>query len=464
MMNFFFTAQWYQALAGLNGISSALQSIAYAILAATFLMGVYEGFLAGGSLQKFGMSILKFGIAGAVIANWSTFFNDVVATGTSIATVILGGSGDLMKQWSTDLGAQMTPSNLASLASNGMSAFAMSIVFLAVVVVSAVLFFGCLKLFTLLFIFWGGILFCMGPLMIALSPSGLVGSYAGQYCKSLAEWALWPAMYAMFATLMVALNMASVSAIMAQNASTIPGSVDLASSNALQLAVTSLLYGVCLVLVPFLAHFIIKGDFAGVANGAIRMAKMAAGLASGGAASVGLAATSTAGGGGMAPYPMTTGGGGGSMSMPPPPSASGGLPPPSTLGEASSQMLSSSTTSGGSNMSSSSSTGGGSPASGGTLSSSSTNSGSVGSSPRLGDGSSASSTTGGSGSSGSATHGGGGSSTAAIGSGFQSSSSTTADRRFSSSSSTNGGMSSVPPPLPDSRNDSGSGDTPPTSD
>src|ERR1039458_93392 len=97
--NFFFTSTWAQAQGGLAGLIPTLQAISYSILAITLLLGVYESFLSGGSVRQLGVSVLKFGIAAAIIGNWNTFMTDVVNVGTTFATSFLGANSDLLKQW-----------------------------------------------------------------------------------------------------------------------------------------------------------------------------------------------------------------------------------------------------------------------------------------------------------------------------------------------------------------------------
>ncbi len=313
VVNFYFYSQWQLALSGLGGLQGALQGIAYTILGATLIMGIYERMINGGSFSGLGVTLFKYCVAAGVINYWNTFFNDVVSTGVSVATSILGGNADVIGNFYTDLQSYFATTGFQSLLFNGFSGLATSIVFGLVVLVAVVLFFGFLKLFTLIFIFWGGVLYCFGPLMISLSPSGLVGNYAGQYCKNLAEWALWPAIYATFATLMVAINSASVAQVLNQNQNTYSGLTQQTTGNALWLAVMSLLYGVCVILTPLIAHLVIKGDFSGVANAGIRMARMASSIATGGT-------TAAAG--------AVSGGGSGIVSTSLPSSAVPAMPPP----------------------------------------------------------------------------------------------------------------------------------------
>jgi hypothetical protein len=102
---------------------------------------------------------------------------------------------------------------------------------------------------------------------IALGPSGMVSDITKKYCRSLAEWAMWPALYAMFCTLMVAIQMGNVSAVLGQSNGLPAGIGDPATNNSITLVLTSLLYGVCIIIIPFIAHYVIGGSFAGVAAG-----------------------------------------------------------------------------------------------------------------------------------------------------------------------------------------------------
>jgi hypothetical protein len=337
VMNFFFTQYWVTAQGGLVKALPGIQAVAYTILAVTLLMGVYESFLQGGSLRQLAITFLKFGVAGALIINWNAFITDVIGVGTAFGTQFMSTTGDMMTQWVTDMGTTASTTSLSSLLSNGLSAVASGAVLMAVALLSAILFVVCMKILTLCFIFWGGVLYCMGPLLIALGPVGVVGDITKKYCRSLAEWAMWPALYAMFMMLMNAIQMGNVQDVL-KSTSTLPPGMDPSTTSTILLAVVSLVYGVSILIIPFIAHYVIGGSFAGVAAGAAAAVKAGVALASGGAAApamtsgaggaLGVTAASGGGGGGIT-------GGGGSVSVP----SSGegsttSVPPPRTQSEA----------------------------------------------------------------------------------------------------------------------------------
>lgn len=318
VMNFFFTSTWAQAQGGLSGLTGVLQTISYSILAITLLLGVYESFLSGGSVRQLGVTFLKFGVAAAIIGNWNAFMTDVVNVGTTFATAFLGANGDLLTKWVADMNVTITGTSLTSLLENGVSAAAMGAIMVLIIMLSAIMFLLCMKLLTLCFVFWGGVLYCMGPLLISLGPSGHVSDITKKYCRSLAEWAMWPALYAMFCTLMVAIGMGNVSAVLGQSNGLPAGIGDPATNNSITLVLTSLLYGICIIIIPFIAHYVIGGSFAGVAAGVVATAKAGAVIATGGASGAAMGAGGAGGGasGGGGSSGGGVIGGGGSVSVP----------------------------------------------------------------------------------------------------------------------------------------------------
>jgi hypothetical protein len=334
VMQFFFTTAWTTSQGVLNGLLGPIQAIASAILVVTLLMGVYESFLAGGSLRQLAVTLVKFGVAAALIAQWGTFIGDVVQVGTTLASSFLNGNADMLSQWLTDLQNTMTSTNLTTLLTSGLSNLAMGLVMLSIIILSTVLFISCMKILTICFVFWGGVLFCVGPFMVALAPSGLVSSHARSYFRSLAEWALWPSLYAMFVMLMNAAGMASVQAVLGQASIITPGSgADPGTNNAVTLALTSLLYGVCIILIPFIAHYVVGGSFVGVAAGIAAAVKTGAGLAAGGGGGGAAAGSAVGGSGSVSVGGGSTGGPGVSGGSTPPASLSPSMPPPPSMAE-----------------------------------------------------------------------------------------------------------------------------------
>jgi hypothetical protein len=334
VMQFFFTTAWATSQGVLNGLLGPIQAMAFAILVVTLLMGVYESFLAGGSLRQLAVTLVKFGVAAALIAQWGTFIGDVVQAGTTLASNFLNGNVDMLVHWLIDLNNTMTNTNLTTLLASGLSSLAMGLVMLSIIILSTVLFISCMKILTICFVFWGGVLFCVGPFMVALAPSGVVSSHARSYFRSLAEWAMWPMLYAMFVTLMNAAGMGTVSAVLGQASIITPGSgADQSTNNAVTLAVSSLLYGVCIILIPFIAHYVVGGSFVGVAAGVAAAVKSGVGLATGGGGGAAAGESKVGGSGSVSVGGGSSGGPGVGGGSTPPASLSPSMPPPPSMAE-----------------------------------------------------------------------------------------------------------------------------------
>ncbi len=334
-MNLFFTAYWAAAQSALSGLNSTLQGVAYTVLIVTLLLGVYESFFAGGSLCQLAVTFVKFGVAAAVIGNWTDLVTDVVQAGTFIASVFLHGGDDVIANWATSIQSTVTQSgtgtgfSIVSLLTTGADTAGAGLVEFLIIGVSTILFFLAMKILTICFVFWGGILYCMGPMLIALSPSGLVSSHVRSYCRSLAEWALWPALYAMFCTLMTTVSMGNTTQVL--GAQQVAAGGDSATNQTMVLALISLLYGICMIIIPFIAHYVVGSSFAGVAAGVAAVIKTGAGAAgmgkkpSSSESKVGGSGSVSVGGGSSS----GSGGGGGSIPASSPPS----MPPPPSMAE-----------------------------------------------------------------------------------------------------------------------------------
>lgn len=297
----------------LGALSSSFATVAYSILAVTFLMGVYEAFLTGGSLRKFAAVIIKYAVAYGVIANWSQLFNDVVGLGNTISGYVLSAGGqDLLSQWIQNVQQMLTTgptwTGIVSLVSG---AGMIPALILGGMLISLVALIIAMLLMKIAFAFWGGILFCIGQLLIALAPSQAVNDLAKRYCNNLAQWVMWPVLYSIFCLLLANANLNNVSQAVATMTSSGYGNVaglgDQNIINAFVAGILTLLYALCLILIPFIARAILDGNFNAVWSSATGLAQQAASLAAGNpgfvsvtnAAEIGAAAGGGGGGGGV---------------------------------------------------------------------------------------------------------------------------------------------------------------------
>ena len=327
VLQLLFTNYWNQAASGIGMMATNLMPVAYGLLAITFLMGVYESFVSGPSLKQLSIVVLKYALASGIVAHWPTFMNDVVQASTAIGSTILNGNSDIFQQWQTNISQAYTSANLPDLLGFGLSALGVGIVQVLIIFVASALFYVCLKLLAFFFVLWGAVLYCLGPFMVALAPSGITGDYTRTYIKGLVEWSMWPVIYCLFVSLMTYINLGSTGTILNGG---VTGT--LAISDAQLLAVTSLVFGICLLIIPFIAHFIIGANFSKAFGAAVGMLSMAsgnvnallgAGASSGGGSQLGGSRSGGdsggiggIGGGGSRPYV-----GAGMGNMPPTPSA-----------------------------------------------------------------------------------------------------------------------------------------------
>jgi hypothetical protein len=155
-----------------------------------------------------------------------------------------------------------------------------------------------------LYALYGTILYTTGPLVLALMPSLGIGNLARRYAVNFMIFGAWGLIYGIFCRLAVALNINSMAAI--TGAGNFGGMLAGATAEVL-LAAASILFSVCILLIPFLAKRIVEGDLGStmltVLGTAGALAQSAVGFASGSTDGFGRASSSMGSGDG--------GGGGG---------------------------------------------------------------------------------------------------------------------------------------------------------
>ena len=294
---FFYDSFFNQALTALGGTAlTSVQTVSYMILGITFLLSVYEAFARGGDTRQLMMGFLKYVIAAVAIQNWPAVFNDIHTGMESIAWSIT--SQDYVSLWQTNY-ATFLQNNTASAAASA-AAFMANFVSDSTRIIVALIFGVAVYLFDFIYAIWGCVLFVLAPLLIATMPSLNLAGFGKKFLTGLAEWCMWPVLYAVFAAMAFGMNSADVTSIAASKnyADIVAG-----TSNVYLISIMSLVVALCLLLIPFLAHFLIGASFDGAAATFVAMAKMAGGnvaaLASAGAGG-GDGGSSSGGGGGPA--------------------------------------------------------------------------------------------------------------------------------------------------------------------
>jgi hypothetical protein len=297
---------WAQALqSALNGINASnligvMSSVGYAILLMSFLWGVYESFLQGGDVRGFAVSLMKYAVTTLVIQNWGQVFQDTVNGFGSIASAIVQNSvnQDLVGSWTQQLQTYYATQSATGL-TNGLetlwyvgSSLGTVIINLLLMVVALVVWPISVEVFALLYCLWGSVLYCIGPLVLALMPSTGFSRITKNYIQNVFIWNMWIVLMAVFWAMLWAMNLTSINTLL--NTDGLLGFLQGVNASLL-VSISTLLLSICSLLIPFVARHILQGEF-GAVGGAL--AVLMRRITAVGAATFSGAGAATAGGGG----------------------------------------------------------------------------------------------------------------------------------------------------------------------
>ena len=299
---FLFEEMFNTALSGIAsaGLMSVILTTAYGILLASLLVSAYEAWTRGGDVRALGISAIKYMAVGMLFLNngavYQAIFQAVVGGFNSIAHTMAGiGPSDVFREW---FGELWTAIGGSSTILNFVTGSIAGILSALLLVVAMIIYPVAYMLFAILYSLFGTILYVSGPLVLALLPALGVGTIARRYVINVVIFASWGLIYGIFCRLLMALNINSMGAI--TSAGSFAGALTSASAEVL-LAVASILFSVCILLIPMLAKRIVEGD---VGSSMLTVLGTAAAL---GHAMVSLAAGS---GGGYGATSAAAGGGG----------------------------------------------------------------------------------------------------------------------------------------------------------
>ena len=262
MSYFYFEQMFRTALGGINGTSvmSTVVQIASAILLATLLFNVYEAFARGGDIRTLAVGGVKYLIIGLIFLNYGAIFLGVNTMFNQVAEFISSvgpGGMDVFDTWRRDIATQFQSLQTAQ------SFFNLAVGSLTAILSLVLLFIGFIAyaityaIFCVLYSLYGSVLYVVGPLVLALYPAMSTTPLARTYLTNLIVFHAWGLIYAIMGCLMWAINMGSVTKVMsAQDA----GGFFAGASQTLLLALTSILFALCIALIPFLARRIVQGD------------------------------------------------------------------------------------------------------------------------------------------------------------------------------------------------------------
>ena len=154
---------------------------------------------------------------------------------------------------------------------------------------------------------YGAVLYVTGPFILALLPTRSLGQLSRTYLVNLMTFQAWGLIYAILQVLMSAVNLSSIDAVLGAN-----GVLNsfVGSSQMILLALTASIFSFSIVLIPFIASRIVRGDVGStmmtLLSTMTRTASAVAGMAA--ASFVGAGEGAMAGaGGGASPAPPPAG-------------------------------------------------------------------------------------------------------------------------------------------------------------
>ena len=244
----------------------AIVNVAYIFMIISLMLGVYEAYARGGDTKGLAGAVMKFIVVAFIIGNWTRFFADLNSGFNTIAQQIDNsyGAGDLLKDWGNLLIVNWTNSGYTSIW-NMITAGGAAFINALEIAVAYMVFPVATQLFTLIYIFWGAVLYAVGPLVLALAPSRMINGTAKFYAQNLLVWNCWAICYAVFACLITAVNGKDLT-----SSPFFSGMVTGAQTQ-VWIGLTSIIYSVCILLIPLIAMAVLKGEFGGVAGAFISL-------------------------------------------------------------------------------------------------------------------------------------------------------------------------------------------------
>lgn len=301
---FYFQQLLNTALSGIDGtaIIPTVTNFAFAILLIGFLIGLYQAAFRGGDVQALAGTAIKYLVVAMIVSNWATVFRAVNGSFNTVANFIgsNSGAGDMFQSWMGQLQQQFA-SNPSLTLTDIITGDAASTITVVMLIVAYLLYALAIIVFCFFYTLFGGILYVVGPLVLALIPIPGVGQLGKAYAFNVMVWNAWGILYAVFGALITAIQVNQVNNILGNGfLGFLKGAGD-----SVMLGLVSIFYALAIALIPFIAKRIISGDAGSTAYSLARTGASALGTVVAGA--FGIAA-------GLHTGPVTSSAGGGSGS------------------------------------------------------------------------------------------------------------------------------------------------------
>lgn len=278
MPSFYFEQVLQTALNGIDqNVTGPVLQIAGVILILSLLYAVYEAYSNGGDVRALGVAGIKYLVLGLVFLNYQSAFRSVNGMFNSVADFIYNtnGIGDVIQSWLNSVSAYIGQQGLSSfwtLVTGALSGLLDVLLILVGLIILPVSY----TLFTLAYAMYGSILYLVGPFVLALWPSRAMGQLSRTYFVNLMIFQSWGLLYAILQVLITALQMNSVNAVLNGNGVL---NAFVGSSQMVLLGAVSVLFSIAIVLIPFIASRIVRGEVGNTVSAMISAASLYASAA-----------------------------------------------------------------------------------------------------------------------------------------------------------------------------------------
>jgi hypothetical protein len=259
MPSFYFEQVLQTALNGIDqNVTSPVLQIAGVILILSLLYAVYEAYSNGGDVRALGVAGIKYLVLGLVFLNYQSAFRSVNGMFNSVADFIYStnGIGDVIQSWLNSVSAyigQQGSSSFWTLVTGAIS----GLLDVTLILVGLVILPVSYTLFTLAYAMYGSILYLIGPFVLALWPSRIMGQLSRTYFVNLMIFQSWGLLYAILQVLITALQMNSINSVLNGNGVL---NAFVGSSQMVLLGAVSILFSIAIALIPFIASRIVRGE------------------------------------------------------------------------------------------------------------------------------------------------------------------------------------------------------------
>jgi hypothetical protein len=259
MPSFYFEQVLQTALNGIDqNVTGPVLQIAGVILILSLLYAVYEAYSNGGDVRALGVAGIKYLVLGLVFLNYQSAFRSVNGMFNSVADFIYNtnGIGDVIQSWLNSVSAYIGQQGLSSfwtLVTGAISGLLDVILILVGLVILPVSY----TLFTLAYAMYGSILYLIGPFVLALWPSRIMGQLSRTYFVNLMIFQSWGLLYAILQVLITALQMNSINSVLNGNGVL---NAFVGSSQMVLLGAVSILFSIAIALIPFIASRFVRGE------------------------------------------------------------------------------------------------------------------------------------------------------------------------------------------------------------